>query len=267
MQTIQQTASGMEMLQFGDGPFFFSGKPPTCSGNLVIGSTSNETVRIQAISTEHREDKALAPLGFGQIHVQTSLAPGVFGPVPAHFQIAPHTAPGIYKTSISWGKKRMQIVVHVQENPELSISPARVELRGAGGDRLSHTLVVHNPGNITHTLDKVATVWLEERDWVGRTLVDTLRKSPDKEKHQAFLDRLLNEFRESLLLPIRVALKYDSPEIRPGDTRVVELELTLPLERLYKGRTYRGFIKLMGNRLRLEVVCNGSPRSMKRRPK
>jgi len=109
-------------------------------------------------------------------------------------------------------------------------------------------------------------VWLEEQDWVGRTLVDTLRKSPDKETHQAFLDRLLDEFRKSALPPVRVALKYEDPELRPGDTRVVQLELTLPLERLNKGRTYRGFIKLMGKRLWLEVVCNGSPKSTKRRP-
>ena len=266
MQTIQQTVSGIDMLQFGEGPFIFSGRPPICMGALIMGSTSNETVRIRALATEHREDKKLAPLGFGQIKVQARLAPGSLGAVPAYFQIAPYTEPGIYKTSIPWGKKRMQIEVHVQENPQLSIAPTRVHLRGAGGDQLSHTLVIHNPGNITHTLDKVALVWLEEQDWVGRTLVDTLRKSPDKEMHQAFLDRLLDEFRKSALPPVRVALKYEAPELRPGDTRVVQLELTLPLERLNKGRTYRGFIKLMGKRLWLEVVCNGSPKSTKRRP-
>ena len=267
MRTIQQTASGMEMLRLGDGPFIFSGKPPICRGNLVIGSTSNETVRVRAISTEHREDKKLAPLGFGQIKVQTRLAPGSLGAVPAHFQIDSHTAPGVYKTSIACGKEQKQIVVYVQENPALCISPARVQLRGAGGDHLSHTLVLHNPGNVTHTLDEVATVWLEERDWVGRTLVYTLRKSSDDEKFQVCLDRLLDEFRKSLLPPVRVALKYDSPEIRPGDTRAVELELTLPSERMNKGRTYLGFIKLMGKRLWLEVACDGSPQSTKRRPK
>ena len=267
MRTIQQTASGMEMLHVGDGPFIFSGKPPICWGNLVISSSSKETVRIRAISTKHCEDKKLAPLGFGQIQVQTRLAPGTGGTVQAHFQIDPHTAPGIYKTSIACGKEQKQIVVYVQENHALRISPARVQLRGAGGDHLSHTLVIHNPGNVTHTLEKVATVWLEERDWVGRTLVYTLRKSSEDEKHQAFFDRLVDEFRKSALPPVRVALKYDSPEIRPGDTRVVELELTLPSKGMSKGRTYLGFIKLMGNRLWLEVACNGSPKSTKRRPK
>lgn len=266
MQTIQQTTNGAGMLQLGDGPFIFSGKPPICRGNLVIGSTSNETVRIRSLSTDLRDDNKLAPLGFGQIKVQTRLAPGSFGAVPAHIQIDPHTAPGIYKTSISSGKKQKQIVVHVQENPALRISPARVQLRGAGGDHLSHTLVIHNPGNITHTLDKAATVWLEERDWVGQTLVYTLRKSADDEKHQAYLDRMLDELRKSMLPPVRVILKYDSPEIRPGDTRVVELEITLPSERMNKGRTYLGFIKLMGKRLWLEVACNGSSNSTKRRP-
>jgi hypothetical protein len=266
MQTIEQSSSAMDMLHLGDGPFIFSGKPPICRGNIVIGSTSHETLRVRAISTEHREDKKLASLGFGQIRVQTRLAPGARGAVPAHFQIDPHTAPGIYKTSIPWGKERKQVVVHVQENPALYISPSRVQLRGAGGDRLSHTLVIHNPGNVTHTLDEVSTVWLEERDWVGRTLVYTLRKSPDDERLQAFLERLLDELRKSMLPPVRVALKYDSPEIHPGDTRVVEMELTLPSERMNKGRTYLGFIKLMGNRLWLEVACIGSPNSTKRRP-
>jgi hypothetical protein len=266
MQTIQQTTNEMDMLQLGDGPFIFSGKPPICRGSLVIGSISNKSVRVRALSTEHREDRKLAPLGFGQIKVQMRLAPGSLGAVPAHFQIDPHTAPGIYKTSISIGKEQKQIVIHVQENPALSISPARVQLRGAGGDHLSHTLVIHNPGNITHTLDKAAMVWLEERDWVGQTLVYTLRKSVENEKHQAYLDRMLDELRKSMLPPVRVALKYDSPEIRPGDTRVLELEITLP-SGMNKGRTYLGFIKLMGKRLWLEVACNGSPNSTKRRPR
>ncbi len=264
MQTIEQSTS--EILQLGEGPFVFSGKPPICSGNLVIGSTSRETVRVRAISTEHREDKILAPLGFGQIRVQTRLAPGTRIAVPAHFQLDPQTAPGIYKTSILWGTERRQVIVHVQENHALRISPSRVQLRGAGGDHLSHTLVIQNTGNVTHTLDTVSTVWLEERDWVGRTMVETLRKSTDDEKFMACLERLLNELRRSMLPPVRVTFKYESPELRPGDTHVVEMELTLPSEGMGKGRTYLGFLKLMGNRLWLEVMCNGSPKSTKRRP-
>jgi hypothetical protein len=69
-----------------------------------------------------------------------------------------------------------------------------------------------------------------------------------------------------MLPAVRVDLQYDSPEIRPGETRVVGMELTLPSERMDKGRTYLGFIKLMGHRLWLEVACTGSPNSTKRRP-
>ena len=254
------------MLQLGDGPFIFSGVPPFCRGNIVIGSTSHETLRVGAIHTEHREDRKLAPLGFGQISVQTRIAPGTRQTVPAHFHVDRHTAPGVYKTSILWGKERHQVVVHVHENPSLTISPSRLEFKGAGGDRLSHTLVIHNPGNVTHTLDEVGMVWLEERDWVGRTLVSALRESPSDEAVQPALERLLVQLRKSMLPAVRVALKYDSPEIRPGDTRVVDIELTLPAEGMSKGRSYLGFIKLMGSRLWMEVACTGSPNSTKRRP-
>jgi hypothetical protein len=267
MQTIQQSASGTDLLQLGKGPFIFSGKPPICRGNLILGNTTKDTVRIRALATDPRGDPQLARLGFGQIQVQQRLTAGALRAVPARFQIDPQTAPGIYRTSISNGKEQQPIIVHVQENPALNVSPSRIQLRGAGGDRLSHTLIIHNPGNVAHTLEETAMVWLEERDWVGRTLVYALRESTHEENHQAFLDRLLETFRQSMLPAVPVTLKFDASELRPGDTRVVELALTLPGDRMLKGRTYRGFIKLLGKRMWIEVACNGSPKSTKRRPK
>jgi len=263
MQTIDHGTGGLHL---GDGPFIFSGRPPICMGTIEIGNSSRESVRLRAIPTEHRADERLVPPGFGEIRVQGRLAAGARGAVPAHLQIDPHTAPGRYETSIPWGEERRRVVVYVQENPALNFSPSRVRLRGAGGDRLSQTLVIHNTGNVAHTLDEVATVWLEERDWVGRSLVYTLRESPGNEKVEQCLERLLKELRESMLPQIRVSLKYDTPRIEPGDTRVVEIGLTLPSENMAKGRTYLGFVKLMGKRLWLELTCDGSPKSPKRRP-
>jgi hypothetical protein len=66
---------------------------------------------------------------------------------------------------------------------------------------LSHTLVIHNPGNITHTLDKVATVWLEERTGSVNPGLHAAEVRDD-EKHQAYLDRMLDEL-APMLPPVR----------------------------------------------------------------
>jgi hypothetical protein len=71
---------------------------------------------------------------------------------------------------------------------------------------------------------------------------------------------LFCEMHDSLVRPARVTLRYDTAEIQPGDTREVELNITLPGE-LVKGRTYFGSARFMSGKLIFRVECTGGNHS------
>ncbi len=257
----QNTAATEVPWQLGKGPFIFIGMPPVCSGELELENRSNRKVKLRSIRTTDHDNETMAARGFGEVKIRTRLTPLNRSLRPAHFSIDQHTPPGTYQTQIICGEQRESAVIHVLENPDFEVSPSRIVLRGGGGDSLKQVLVIRNHGNISHTLHDIGMVWLEEEDWVGRTFVYALRESPDKiEGHQAFLDRALGEFHQSMVHPVRVSLTSDEADFTPGDTREVFLGITLP-DSLKKGRVYFGFIKLMGMRLWVEVRCTHSPKS------
>ena len=254
------TAATESAWQLGKGPFIFIGMPPICRGEIELKNKSDRKIKIRGITTTDHASGSMAARGFGEVKIRTRLAPLAQALRPAHFSIDQHTPPGTYRTKIVTGKQREPAVIHVLENPDFRVTPSRIVTKGGSGDQLEHVLVIHNHGNVTHTLHDIGMVWLEEEDWVGRTFVYTLRESPDKtEGHQPFLDRVMGEFHKSMIPPVRVRLRYDDKEIKPGDTREVFLSMVLP-DGLKKGRTYFGFIKLMGKRLWVEVRCTRSPK-------
>jgi hypothetical protein len=249
--------------RLGKGPFIFIGIPPIVTGELELENPTDRKVKVRSIPTTGPKDKALAVRGLDEIKVKTRLTPQIRLSQPAHFNIDQHTPPGTYETEIVCDDQREIAIIHVLENPDFDIAPSRIIWRGGGGDRLSHVLVLRNHGNVSHTLHEVGMIWLEEQDWVGRTFVYSLRDAAEKEKeHQAFLDRVLEQFKKSMVHTVQVSLTYDKAELKPGDTRQVMLDITLP-DSLKKGRTYFGFVKLMGKRLWVEVRCTHSGKSLK----
>lgn len=248
----------------GEGPFIFSGIPPACSGELELINTSDQKVKVRTIPAVHKEGPVAGVLG--EVQLAASIAPHSRVRVPAHFRLDPRTPPGTYKTSLSCGKQREATVVHVHENNGFKVDPRRIFLHGSAGDVLSRMLVIRNTGNVAFSVPDVSMVWLEEQDWLGRTVVYALRESPKSEGHQQFFDRVLEELRSTMVPATRVLFESKQSEIKPGDMAQVLLKLTLPKE-LKKGRTYLGFIKIPTRRLWLEIECNRMLETDERRPK
>jgi len=251
--------------RLGKGPFIFSGIPPVCNGMVELINLSDEKVKVRSLPALSK--KGTAPSGFlDEAQVGVTLAPQSRVRVAACFDIDPHTPGGTYNTTLSCGKQKEEVVVHVFNDPGLELDPERIFLRGAAGEKLSHMLVIRNTGNVVFSLPDVSLIWLEEQDWVGRTLVYTLRESSKSDNHEDFLNRTLREFQSEMIPSTRVMLETKSSTIHPGEVAEVQLTLTLP-EELKKGRTYFGFIKMPGRRLWFEIECNGVPKSAKRRQK
>lgn len=252
--------------RLGKGPFIFGGVPPICTGDLDLINASDDKVKVRKIPVVGYKDSAASKYGLAEVMVGVGLAPKESTRARAHFVLDPHTPPGTYTADLSCGSQRERVVIHVWEKPNLLINPDEIRLRGAGGDVLKTLILIANEGNIAETMRDIALVFLEERNWVGRSLVHALRETEAKEGHQVYLDRLTREMRATLVRPARVTCRSDFSELRPGETREIELETELPAE-LIKGRTYFGQTPFMSGELFFEVECNGAQNSTKRRPR
>ena len=260
------TAPPGDAWRLGRGPFIFSGVPPVCAGDLELFNDSDEKVKVRAIRVVGHEDQAVATLGLGELRVGARLTPHDRTRARAHFLLDPHTPPGTYRANLSCGSQLEPVVVHVFEKLALGVEPDVIQLRGAGGDVLTALVVITNRGNVTETLRDRALVFLEERNWVGRSMVYALRETKAEEGYQPYLHRLVTELRATIARPARVTLRGEVSEVHPGVTLEVRLEITLPDE-LSKGRTYVGSTPFMSSELFFEVECNGARKSTKRRPR
>ena len=252
-------------LRLGDGPFVFRGKPPVISGNVELINDSAEKAKVRAIPTARGREGAIAREGFGELRLAARLEPGTRERVAAHFAVAPTTPPGRYTTELDLGDRRVPVVAHVFEKREVVLAPDPVELRGAPGDVLTHALVITNAGNVAQTLPEAALAHMEERDWFGRSMVYALREAGPDEGHAKYLDRVFKEMRTTDVAPVRVEIRDGGTEVAPGQTVETALTLTIP-DKFVKGRTYVRDVPFMGTTLTVEIECNGSTKSTKRRP-
>jgi uncharacterized membrane protein len=235
-----------------------------CTGDIELVNDSDQKVKVRAILVVGRDK--VASLGAGELRVAASLAPHERKRVPAHFVLEPYTPPGSYTVDLCCGDQRETAVVRVFEKLGVQVEPDVIRVRGAGGDVVEALLVITNRGNVSETLRDLALVFLEEQNWVGRSLVYALRETKAEEGHQPYLDRVVGELRATLSHPARVTLRGDVSEIHPGERREVRAEIKLPDE-LIKGRTYEGSAAFMSSELFFEVECNGTSNSTKRRPR
>jgi len=249
--------------RLGKGPFIFSGTPPACTGSLELENITDQKVKIRAIPAVSDKKEHTGNI-FTEARLVASIKPRTSIKVPAHFQIRQDTPSGIYKSSLSCGKQREEVIIHVFDNYNYTIEPDRIFMRGSAGATLSQSAIITNTGNVTIELPEVSVIWFEEQDWIGRTFVYALRESTEGEGYQKFLDRVMGEFRSEMIASTRVKVDSKPGEIKPGMIAQVLLTVMLPKE-LKKGRTYVGFMKIPGRRLWFEIECIGAINSEKRR--
>jgi hypothetical protein len=259
------TAPPEEGWRLGPGPFIFSGVPPLCVGDVDLINESDDKVRVRRIPVVGHMEQKVSSLGLGEVRVATPLLPRRRTRARAFFRVDPFMPPGTYKADLSSGGQQEAVVVHVWEKRSLRIDPGEIRLHGTAGDVVTSLVVVTNQGNVPETLREIALVFLEERNWLGRSAVFAMRETTAEDGHQAYLDRFLHELKDSLARPARVNLRSEIAELQPGETREIELDITLPTE-LMKGRMYFGSTKFMSSRLIFKVECTGANSSTTGRP-
>ncbi|OZG70190.1 hypothetical protein BTA51_27345 [Hahella sp. CCB-MM4] len=253
--------------QLEKGPFTFIGKPGECIGELTFSNPTDDKIKIRRLSVESVTDKKRkAPtLDSAELSMQLRIPPQSTITAQALLNFSPSTPPGNYEVRLVCGDRSETVHVQILENPSLALNPTHTVLRGASGDTLSCKVRMENAGNVPLSVGDVGMVWFRERNWIGRTLVYSLREAAEDEDYEAFANRILHDFKASIIPPVSIQMEPLPDEtLHPATALDRTLTFTAP-PGLQKGRTYSGFVKINMTRIWLELYCNGSPNSSKRR--
>ncbi len=238
----------------------FCGIPNECLGELTLVNTSDAKVKVRALMTQEpsRAAKDTLALKPSQISLYARVPPHSETQTLAALHLPSDTAPGQYRGTVLCGKHKHPIDVKILEHRESIIEPGHSRLRGESGETVSCQISITNLGNVDLELGDVGMVWLREFDWVGRTLVYTLRETTEGDSYEDYATRLVQHFRKDIIPPARI--QFEPTAIRAiaaGKTLLRTFSLILP-PGLKKGRRYLGFIKINEKRIWLEVFCTGN---------
>jgi len=259
------TAPPGEAWRLGQGPFTFAGRPPLLTGELEILNMSQEKLRVRGVATTGGDDPdSQRAYGLDMIRTAARLLPEQRARVAGHFVVQPSTPPGTYRTQLVCGEQREDAMITVFANEAVTIEPWPLTIAAAAGESVSRIVMVANRGNVVQPIPAVILIFLEERDWVNRSLVFALRETTEQEGYQAYLDRALRHIRGSLLSPVRVRITAETGELLPGETVEAGIKLQLPTE-MVRDRVYLGSAPLIGGTLELEITCTGRSRTGRRK--
>lgn len=242
-----------------EGTYRFAGVPGDCLGEVTIINCSDDKVRVRRLETQPppRKRKGRNVLKGVNLLLSVRMRPGETLRAEANLDIPPGTAPGQYDAVVPCGSGKVSLEATIFEDTTLAVVPGHARVQGNSGDTVDLPITITNKGNVPVALRDVGMVWLRERDWIGRTLVYTLRKVDESDTYEDFANKLLHDFRRAIVPTARINLKpvLDAP-LGVGECIQRSLALTLP-PGLKKGRRYMGFIKINESRIWLELHCNG----------
>lgn len=248
------------------GACSFYGTPHDCRGELTFVNTSDAKVKIRSLQTQapsrtRKECHALAP---SEIAVAVRIQPRSQTCTTASMQLAPDTPPGQYQAIMLCGAQNVPVDIQVTAYHELALEPNHISVHAASGETIRWQLSLQNLGNVPLELGDVGMVWLREQNWIGRTLVYTLRETSEEETYEDFLNHLLHSFHDEMIPPARVLFEPAKIfTLGAGKHIVRNLSMTIP-PGLKKGRRYAGFIKINDSRIWLELYCTGNATTPKK---
>jgi hypothetical protein len=188
------------------------------------------------------------------------LHPGHARRVPIGIMIPRHTPPGRYDGELTVAGQAVALVVHVVDDYDLDVAPDEVILENRPGDRTVRQIVCSNRGNVPLVIGEIGAVVLDDELTTCRSLRAVTAAWPDEGgEHDAvdrFVDLYVKEGWKKVVEhsgTLRVHTAGGPREIAPGETEVVDLEITLP-DRLELRTRYTGVAPLYTTDLTFRIV-------------
>jgi hypothetical protein len=240
-------------------PVVLVGPPRAVRGEFRVSNLAERKVVVRQpllrtaapVSRKHRE-AAAGPADQYTLR-RIVLRPGQTRAVPVALSLDPRTPPGSYEGWLEVEGERRDAVVHVTEEVALAIAPATVVVPARPGARVEKRVVLTNEGNVPVPVRSIGAVVLDEELAHCRALRGALEDVGDTmEKLDDFVVALGRRYRriyETLVLRVR----NEELTLAPGETRPLELKITLP-EKLEPRSRYLGYTAIATSNLGFTVV-------------
>jgi hypothetical protein len=196
----------------------------------------------------------------GVVMPSVVLHPGQARRVPIRITIPIHTPPGRYDGKLLVAGQTVDVVIHVVEDYDLDVAPTEVVLENRAGDRTVRQIVCTNRGNVPLVLGEIGAVVLDDELTNCRSLRAVTAAWPDEDGQHDAIDRFVDLFVKEGWKKVvehsgvlRVHTAGGSRELLPGQTQVVELEITLP-DKLEPRTRYTGVAPLYMSDLTFRIV-------------
>jgi hypothetical protein len=179
--------------------------------------------------------------------------PGQSRHVPVALTLDPRTPPGTYEAQLDVDGEQRNVIMHVTEDVALSISPQPLVIPNRPKEKVQKQVVFTNEGNVPITVKSIGTVVLDDEMAHCRAmrgaLTDVGDTMEDMDDYIAALGKRYRKIYETLVLKVQ----NDEITIDPGETRALELNITVP-DKLEKRSRYSGYAAIATSNLVFMIV-------------
>jgi hypothetical protein len=242
-------------------PVVFSGPPDELTARIDIHNPSKAKVVLRDAGLRDPTGALRLPTARHALE-PVVLRPDQGGSVPLSIAVDPTTPPGEHAAELDLGGRTQTVVLHVAEVLDLTVTPDELVVVNSPGIAQKKRVVVTNDGNVPFTIADPGPAVLRDdlpADRVRRVAIEPLpgREEPDLE---ALVVAVLAVVREEERGRGRVVVTTVGGEVQlqPGETKPVDLEITLQDELPVGGR-YRARIPILTQNVDVVVVTSGGP--------
>lgn len=258
---MPELASSLVVGGSEDEPLVLAGPPRELTGRIQLHNPGDAKVVLRDAGL--KDPSGLLRLPSSRHSLQPLvLRPDQGGSVPISIAVDPATPPGGYRAELELAGRSQPVVLHVAEVFDLSVQPRSLVVVNQSGVPQKKRLIITNDGNVAFTLGDLGTVDLREDLPSNRVVRVAVESLLDHEKLdlQALVVALLAVAREEdgRLGSLQVLARDGQVELRPGETKAVELEITLQDE-LPLNRRYRGRLPVLTRDVDIVVVASATP--------
>lgn len=259
---MKRGTDGPVSLLSGTAPsIVLAGPPRAVRGEFTVRNSTAQkivvpqpTLKAQFAATRTGKAAKAAALPDATFALRRIIArPMAHRAVPISLTLDPGTPPGTYEAQLEVDGETRPVVVHVTEEVDFSMTPDSLIIPNRAGEKFHKHVVFTNNGNVPLTVKSIGAVVLDDEIAHCRAIrgalsdVGTTMKSLDD--FVVALGKRYSEQFETMALKVQ----NEKVTIAPGETRLVELTITLP-EKLNSRARYAGFAAISRGSLTFTVV-------------
>jgi hypothetical protein len=243
-----------------DSRLFFSGPPDRLTGTIPLVNTTAAKQSLRALAVNAGDLLGRAQVPLREVPFTVRLGPAEQADIRGVIALHSSTAPGSYDIEVQIGSKTVPATAYVNEVVDLESQPASLTILAGSDSSYTRKVTVHNAGNVPLLSgSRCETPIFDSFDVQTAGLIG-LGKA-DRKSSETMLKGALEEIAD--LHAGMLVITREAIVLRPGETRVVDLEFQLPPE-LKPLRHYHATLQLYNALLGIDIYTSAKINSKRK---